>query len=182
MPLQSTDTVVQQDQTWYDADGNSIATAQYELLPGASNTGALTATNSYVTASVRFYDAAGRDIDDVNYGRQDVIGGVATAFFNTNGSLIATNGNPTVSQGTPPAPDTSGHYVVSETVFNDTGAVGPMQTVNNIGVVTQTQSDLLGRTVNTIKNYVVGGLSNGLPVASDKAEDVMTAFQYDSSG
>ncbi len=74
------------------------------IFGGTSTTGtALTATDSYVTASVSFYDAAGRDIDDVNYGRQDVIAGVATAFFNANGTLIATNGNPTVSQGTPPA-------------------------------------------------------------------------------
>src|SRR5271165_290978 len=120
MPLQSTDTVVQQDQTWYDADGNSIATAQYELLPDASNTGALTATNSYVTASVTFYDAAGRDIEDVDYGRQDVIGGTATAFFNTNGTLkAAADGNPAVAESTtPPQPGSSPNYSVSQTVYN----------------------------------------------------------------
>ena len=39
--LQSGDTVVEQDQSWFDADGNVIATADYQRLPGdTTSTGA----------------------------------------------------------------------------------------------------------------------------------------------
>ncbi len=41
----------------------------------------------------------------------------------------------------------------------------------------------MGRTTATIQNYVAAGLdSKGLPTATDTAEDVTTAFQYDSGG
>jgi RHS repeat-associated protein len=47
----------------------------------------------------------------------------------------------------------------------------------------QTQSDLAGRTVSTIQNYDSSELgSNGLPTQDDTAQDVMTAYQYDSAG
>jgi RHS repeat-associated protein len=185
--LQSGDIVVQQDQTWQDADGNSIASADYQRFPGDTTTaGALTAANSYVTASVSFYDLAGRDIEDVNYGRQDVVAGSATAFFAyPSGDLIATASNPSVAETTsPPAPDSSADYMVSQTAYIDTAATGPIvDTTDNAGIVTQTQSDLLGRTVRTIQNYVSAGLAaNGLPTASDTAEDVTTDSLYDTAG
>ncbi len=85
--VNSSDTVVQQTQAWYDADGNTVATADYQRLPGDTTTnGALDSTDSYVTVTASFYDAAGRDIEDVDYGRQDVVADVATAVFNTDGS------------------------------------------------------------------------------------------------
>ena len=37
--LQATDTVVEQTQNWYDADGNAIATADYQQFPGDAVTG-----------------------------------------------------------------------------------------------------------------------------------------------
>jgi hypothetical protein len=184
--LQSGDIVVQQDQTWYDGDGSTIASADYQRLPGDTTTaGALTPMVSYVTASVSFYDRAGRDIEDVNYGRQDVVAGSATAFFAyPSGDLIATGGNPSVAEGSPPAPDSSAGYMVSQTAYIDTAATGPIvSTTDNAGTVTQVQADLLGRTVRTIQNYVSAGLaSNGLPTASDTAEDVTTDSLYDTAG
>src|SRR5271157_1411521 len=185
--LQSTDTVVQQTQTWYDADGNLIATANYQRFPSdTTDTGALTAADSYVTASVSFYDTAGRDIEDVNYGREDTGSGQTHYFFNgTSGSLIQnSDGNPSVAEGTPPLPNSSSNYLVSQTVYNDTSATGPIvETINNAGVVTETQSDLMGRTIRTIQNYVAGGLTTyGNLENTDTAEDVTTDSLYDSSG
>ncbi|MGO9108944.1 MAG: Calx-beta domain-containing protein [Thermoguttaceae bacterium] len=184
---QGGDTVVQQTQAWYDADGNTIATANYQRFPSdTTDTGALTAANSYVTASVSFYDAAGRDIEDVNYGREDTGSGQTHYFFNgSTGALIQnSDGNPSAAEGTPPLPNSSSNYVVSETVYNDTSATGPIvQTIDNAGVITQTQSDLMGRTIRTIQNYVAGGLTTyGNLENTDTAEDITTDSLYDSSG
>ena len=49
----SGDTVIEQSQTWYDPAGQAVATATYQRLPDdTSTTGALTAANSYATATV----------------------------------------------------------------------------------------------------------------------------------
>ncbi len=193
--LQSTDTVVEQEQTWYDADGNTIATADYQRLPGdTTTTGALTAANSYVTATVSFYDLAGRDIEDVNYGREDIglAAGQTNYFFDSSGNLIAaSDGNPAVVEAAPPAPNSSDDYIVSQTVYDDTSPTGPIvETIDNVGVITETQSDLMGRTVRTIQNYDglpygatgSGFTSSGYVLASDMAQDVTTDYQYDAAG
>ena len=114
------DTVYEQTQNWYDQDSNVVATANYQRFPtDNSSTGALTASNSYVTASVDWYDAAGRPTYQVNYGREDTGSGVAHYIFDTNGNLIAaTDGNPLVSEQMPPSPNSSNNYIVSETVYN----------------------------------------------------------------
>ena len=52
-----------------------------------------------------------------------------------------------------------------------------MQTINNAGIITQTQSDLDGRTVSTIQNYTTGS-----PHTSTLAQDVTTAEIYDADG
>ena len=83
-----------------------------------------------------------------------------------------------------PAPNSSDDYIVSQTVYIDTSTAGPIiETIDNAGIITQTQSDLMGRTIRTIQDYVPSGLDlKGLPTATDTAEDVTTAFQYDSGG
>ncbi len=181
------DTVYEQTQNWYDQDSNVVATANYQRFPtDNSSTGALTASNSYVTASVDWYDAAGRPTYQVNYGREDTGSGVAHYIFDTNGNLIAaTDGNPLVSEQAPPSPNSSNNYIVSETVYNPRmSATGPIvDSIDNLGIISETQSDLDGRTLRTIDNYVAAGLDqNGNPVAADTAEDVTTAYQYDTSG
>ena len=74
--------------------------------------------------------------------------------------------------------------MVSQAAYVDTSANGPIvNTTDNLGIVTETQADLLGRTLRTIENYVSGGLSSsGLPTDSDTAEDVTTDSLYDTSG
>jgi YD repeat-containing protein len=196
------DTVVEQTQTWYDADGNVIATADYQRLPGDTTTeGALNATDSYVTATTTFYDAAGRDIEDVNYGRQDVIDASSpTAFFNLDGSLIAEDGNPAVAEGAPPARQTGATctFQVTTTIYDpglgnvmpvpggitDGPLAGTVETIDNGGQITLTESDLAGRTVRTIQDYTgpAAFVSNGLALEADTFCDLTTDYQYDFSG
>ena len=335
------DTVVQQTQTWYDADGNAVLSADYQMLPGTQLwTGMpLTALNSYVSVTASYYDAAGRDIEDVNYGRQDLsygnpnmsqtgaglswsssnngtatvtlnndysvgdyvsISGASHAFFNgvfmvasatstsftyadpngsvttdsgtvslvsqqATGGLSWSNGTATVSvpntagfyqgnkwvliTGASPAayngwfqvftansssftyhlpsstnlsssstgnvcpvmfntsgqlavdanglplamdcaapPTISSDYNVTQTVYNNTSATGPIvQSINNAGFITQTQFDLMGRTITTIQDYDAAGLdaNTGLPVETDmgsNAKDVTVGDFYDTSG
>jgi len=180
----STETdVIEQTQTWYDADGNTIATADYQRLPNdTTDTGALTATDSYVTCTATFYDQAGRDIEDVDYGRQDLIdGSSSTAFFSyPSGNPILTNGVPSVTQGTLPQRQTTlpNTYLVTTTAYIDTSTAGPIvQTTDNAGIVTQTQSDLAGRTVAIVQNYTTGS-----PHTSNTAQDATTAELYDADG
>ncbi len=201
--VNSGDTVVEQTQTWYDADGNVVATADYQRLPGDTTTeGAMDATDSYVTAAASFYDAAGRDIEDVNYGRQDVIGGATTSFFHGEndpngawGSLVDLNGDgiPDAAEGTPPARQTAPPYTcqVTTTAYNATSAAGPIvDTTDNAGSTTETQSDLLGRTVRTIQNFdrlAYGATGSGFDASgnvleTDTAQDLTTDYQYDSYG
>ena len=190
--LQAGDTVVEQTQMWHDADGNTIASAEFKRLPGDTTAGALDATDSYVTASVSFFDQAGRDIEDVDYGRVDVISTTATAFFDTDGSLIAADdGNPSVTEDTPPATNSSDDYLVSRTAYINTSSAGPIvDTTDNAGIVTETRMDLLGRTTRTIQNfdglaygaYGSGFDSDGDVLAADTAGDVTTDYQYDAYG
>ena len=172
--------MVEQTQTWYAADGNTIATADYQRLPNdTTDTGALTATDSYVTCTATFYDQAGRDIEDVNYGRQDLIdGSSSTVFFSyPSGNPILTNGVPSVPRAQPPGSG-SPNYIVTQTAYIDTSPAGPIvQTTNNAGIVTQTQSDLMGRTISTIQNYKTGS-----PSASYSDRDVATTDIYDPQG
>jgi RHS repeat-associated protein len=193
------DTVVEQTLNWYDPDGQTVATATYQRLPGdTTSTGPLTALDSYVTASVTFYDAAGDDIEDVNYGRQDVIDATeSTAFFSygqpgvANGSLIATNGIPNMAEASNlRSPNSSPDYIVSQTAYTY-DAMGPVvSTTNNAGIVTWTQSDLAGNTLRTIQDFDgkaygqagSGFGSSGNVLDTDMAEDLTTDYHYDSAG
>ena len=145
--------------TWYDPRGLVVKT--------------VTGKGPFQKTS---YDAAGRPTYQVNYGREDTGSGVAHYIFDTNGNLIAaTDGNPLVSEQ-PPSPNSSNNYIVSETGYNPHGTTGPIvDAINNLGIVSETQSDLAGRTLRTIDNYVAAGPDqNGNPVAADTAEDVTT--------
>ena len=95
-------------------------------------------------------------------------------------ALIDTNtdGIPDAAQGTPPAPNSSDDYIVAQTVYNDSSFGGPMMdSIDNAGRTSETQSDLLGHTIRTIEN-----LDNGTVEETDTNKDVTTEYQYDSSG
>ena len=180
------DTVVEQTNYWYDADGQTIATATYERLPDDTlSTGALTAANSYVTVAKAWYDALGRVTYDVDYGREDVLGGTATDFFNSSsGSLRDANSNGVADllEGTPPEPNSSDNYVVTKYVYDPrvdtTAAIGEIiDTIDNADRTSETQYDLAGRVVRTIENY-----ANGTVEAGDTQCDVTTKYDYDTLG
>ena len=130
--------MVEQTQTWYDDDGNAIATATFQRLPddpaGAGSTGALTAADSYVTVTKTWYDAAGRDVEDVNYGREDVLDGQTSDFFVTsndssNGTLAidSSSGVPYIVEDSAPTRNSSGNYIVSQTIYDLYGIAGRRQ-------------------------------------------------------
>jgi hypothetical protein len=82
------DTVLEQTQTWYDQASEAVATATYQRLPTYNSTGALSAANSYATASVVWYDGIGRAIETADFGREDTTSGLSHVFF------VGTTGNP----------------------------------------------------------------------------------------
>ena len=185
----TSDTVVQQTQTWYDAAGEPVAIATFERLPNDSTTaGPLDAANSYVTASASWYDGIGRDVEDVNYGREDAGRPAEThyVFNGTTGALIAAaDGNPSVAESDPPAPDSSTDYIVSLTVYHAPTAAGQtVDTIDNAGHVSRTVYDAAGRVVRTIKDYTGPGAfdSTAIPLETDTAKDVTTDYRYDSAG
>ena len=120
----SGNTILQQNQTWYDAAGESVATATYEqFADGTPVTGPLDATNSYATASATWYDGIGRAVANANFGREDAAAGsVARHFFNSDGSLnAAADGLPTITEQTPLAPNSSDAYIATATAYNSAG-------------------------------------------------------------
>ena len=111
-----------QTQTWYDPAGRPVATATFQRLPDDTTTaGPLDATDAYATAAATFYDAVGRTVEQVNYGREDTASGLPHNFFDaTTGQLINVNGDgiPDAAQGIPPAPNSSDGYSVVKTVYD----------------------------------------------------------------
>ena len=88
-------------------------------------TGQLDATDSYATASATWYDALGRAVDSVDYGREDKLGPESEDryFFNSAGQLIASGNLPSVTVNPPQTPSASDtknvtDYIVSQTVYD----------------------------------------------------------------
>ena len=200
----SNDTILEQDQTWYDAAGDAVAAATYKQFASDTPvTGRLTAANSYTTASAIWYDALGRQAATANYGREDTAAGYETrsVFNGTNGDVICSNPDhvPDVADANPPLPysynvsNSSGDaYIVSLTKYDAAGL--PYQTIDNLGRTNETLYDAAGRVVLTIQNYVPGGFYN-LPAAGnsdtavhndlkqgDTEQDVTVKYDYDSAG
>jgi RHS repeat-associated protein len=130
------DTVLEQVESVYDADGNETLTTDRQRLADATGTGALgTATSGVharVTYAASYYDAAGRDVADVDVG--------------TNGG----------SAWTRPAsvPLSSGSVLVTNYAYDAAGNVEDVTAFN--GIVTRTLYDALGRTTRTVEDYTDG--------------------------
>ena len=183
--VQNTDPVVEQTQSWYDAAGEQGATVDYQALPGSAATGALSAATSYATGSATWYDAIGREVEQTNYGHERTTD-ATHYFFDGSSQLRLTNGPPTVAVGSPPVPDSSSDYIVSETVYAAPTQCGQVvQTVNNAGIIDETITDPLGRTVRRIQNSdgnVSGSAGSANIAETDTAQDITTDYQYDSFG
>ena len=195
------DAILQQTQTWYNAAGEQVATAVYQQYadggsPGAGplDEGESNASYSYATASVSFYDGIGRDVQDVNLGREDVNAGADSAhyfFDGASGNLFVAMTDPGVpyaADNPGEFPSSSANYIVSQTAYNSAGL--PYLTTDNAGHATETLYDAAGRTVRTIQNfdglaYGAAGSgfdSSGNVLAADTATDITVDYQYDSAG
>jgi RHS repeat-associated protein len=171
----SDDTVVEETRYLYDKDGNVLATLDFQRLENdTTSRGALTAANSYATASINWYDLDDRLIDTVNYGHDS--GGYV---FNTDGSLKDANDNgiPDVAEGSAPALGSSVNYIVTSYAYDEAGR--QYQTIDNMGRVTETVYDMLDRPVAVIANLVGSGT-----VTETTAGDTnqTTEYFYDSDG
>ena len=192
------ESIVQQNQTWYDAAGDAVASATYERFPGdleSTATGALTAGDSYVTASATWYDGIGRQTATANFGREDTAAGTETRhlFDGSGNPLLASDGVPSVVESgdgpfqpyTSNVADSSGDsYIVSLTAYDAAGQ--PYQTTDNLGRIDETLYDAAGRVTRTIQDYVPAGFSNGSATGNvlpgDTADDVTVDNRYDSAG
>ena len=196
------DTVVEQQRTWYDGAGEAVASATYENLSGGeSGTGALTSTNSYATAAVTWYDGLGRVVETVNYGREDVNSGYTHYFFHATGGTdnggsysagdlidVDRDGIPDVAESTPPAPNSSDNYIVTQTEYDAAGRA--YRTIDNLDRTNETLYDAAGRTVRTIQDFdgkTYGDTGSGfdqygVPLVTSTDQDVTVDYQYDSAG
>ena len=180
------DTVVEQKQIWYDQAGQPVATATYQRLPGDTSTvGALTAANSYATASVAWYDGLGRITATADYGHEQS-SDATHYFFNAGHGMIDTSpadGIPDVAQSAPPVPYTAANptsmagidFQLQLTRYDSAGRA--YRTIDNLGRINETRYDAAGRTIRTIQNYV-----NGTVEETDTEQDITVDYQYDSRG
>lgn len=128
------DIVLEQMETVYDGDSNAIETITRQRFDDATGTGALGTPTSGIAArvyySASYFDAADRDIADVNVG--------------TNGGTAWTR-----SSTVPARSDT---VLVTSYEYDDAGWL--QDTIDPRGIDTRTLSDALYRTTETIQNYM----------------------------
>ncbi len=148
------DTVLEQVQTVFNNDGNSIETIDRQRFHNATGTGALGDPTSGVGARVyyaaSYYDSADRDVADVNVG--------------TNG------GDEWTRPGT--VPTGSSTVLVTQYQYNVAGWL--QDTIDPLGIDTRQLYDNLGRTIEIIQNYTGGTPGN--------TNDVATEYGYDGDG
>jgi RHS repeat-associated protein len=148
------DTVLEQSEVSYDADGLPIATTSRQRFHDASGTGALGSPSSGIAArvsySATYYDKGGRTTASVDVG--------------TNG------GSSWTRPGT--VPSRSDTVLVSSVTFDAAGRT--YEVTDPRGLVSRTLYDALGRTTTTIENYVNGTVSD--------ADDKTTTYAYNAAG
>jgi RHS repeat-associated protein len=182
----SGDTVIQQGLTWYDQAGQTIATATYERLPDDTGTsGALSAANSYATATLLWYDGLGRTVATADFGREDVDSGLTHYFFDgTSGDPIDEdeNGLPDAAEDAPPEPypqdpnSLAGiDFQLRLTEYDSAGRA--YRTIDNLGRISETQYDDAGRTVRSIQNCDDGDVDE-----ADTDQDATVDYEYDAGG
>ena len=176
---------MEQTQTWYDAAGNTVATADYQRLPADTTTGALTARTSTRHGHRRFLRPRrpghrGRQ----HYGRQDVVAGAASVVFGSGGSLIAAaDGNPAITEpASLPQPGPQSATWSAKRITSTTRPPARSWTKSTMPAWSRKPSPIFWVALTTIQNYVASGLTSGLPTLSDISQDALTAYQYDTAG
>ena len=153
------DRVIDQAVPTYDANGNVIQTTHYRRTSTTAKLGDLSVTwaaaDSRRMFNASWFDAADRITSLVNYG--------------TNGDVAL------VRPATAPAPNTSANYIVTKYGYDAGGRQS--QTTDNLGRLTQTTFDGLGRETKIVENFVTG-----TPVETSLDTDRTTLLAYDSSG
>ena len=128
--------VVEQTETSYDANGNTIQVNNRQRFHNATagQTGPLqdpaTTPKARVTYVALYADAIGRNVNTANYG---------------------TNGGTALSRPTT-APNRSDSVLVNSVSYNSTGDI--LQTTDPAGMVTRFEYDSAGRTTAVTENYV----------------------------
>ena len=151
------DTILQQNETVYDASGNAIQTTQRERYHNASGTGELTSPSgaqpkARVTHTASWQDALGR--------------GIAMADFGTNGGSAPTRSST--------VPSRSDSVLVTETEYNQAGEM--FRRIDPSGKEDRSEFDNAGRATKQIENYVDGNPATG---ASDEDITVQTTYHAD---
>jgi len=149
------DTVLEQVQTVYDAEGNPIETIDRQRFHNATGTGALGSPSSGIGARVyyaaEYYDNADRVIADVNAGTS---GGSA---WTRPGSV----------------PASSATLLVTTYAYTYYAAGLYVETHDPMGIDTHTNYDNLGRLARVIQNYT--------GQAETTESDVSTNYYYDGN-
>jgi RHS repeat-associated protein len=145
------DVVLEQTQTVYDADGNTIEQIDRQRFHNATGTGALGTPTSGVLARVSYaayyYDAADRLTAAVDVGTN---GGTAWARPAS-------------------APSASDTVLVTSYAYNAAGWL--QDVIDPKGIDTRTYYDAMGRTTETVDNYTGN--------AETASSDVATEYTYD---
>src|SRR5579885_3317312 len=151
----ASDTVLEQVQTVYDAEGNPIETIDRQRFHNATGTGALGSPSSGIGARVyyaaEYYDNADRVIADVNAGTS---GGSA---WTRPGSV----------------PASSATLLVTTYAYTYYAAGLYVETHDPMGIDTHTNYDNLGRLARIIQNYT--------GQAETTNSDVSTTYYYDGN-
>jgi RHS repeat-associated protein len=149
----TSDTVLAQAQTVYDADSNVIETITRQRFHNAVGTGALgtptTGIGARVSYAAAYYDSADRLTSTVDVG--------------TNGGTAWTR--------PPSAPASSATVLVTSLAYNGAGWV--QDVTDPKGIVQRTLYDNLGRVTKRIRNYTGGVPGN--------QNDVATEYGYDGN-
>ena len=153
------DFIIEQTDYSFDAVGNTILTvARQRYNDNATSTGALDDSDSRASYVATWYDGLGREIATANYGTQ---------------------ASPPTVPATPPS--SCATILVSSTAYGYNVASGTdsdldepityneqqVTTTDPAGIATVTKYDGLGRVVETIQNYVVGGTATDRNLTTD---------------
>ena len=153
------DTVLEQNVNAFDDLGRLIQTSRYERRESSTKLGSLAdawdAADSRRSFRAVWHDALGRQTHFADYG--------------DNGGLDL------VRSDTPPEPNTSDDYIVTQTVYGNDGRI--QSTIDNLGIETRQQHDALGRVVRSIEAY-----DDGIVLDDELDTDRTTLYGFDYYG
>jgi YD repeat-containing protein len=169
------DVVIEQTQYQYDIYGNAWLTVAWRRNHDTTGTGDLSwasAPKGQAAYTVEWYDDIGRVTHRAFYGHNDKtdITGVSSDFDPSGSTQTYSQYADDIT------PDCSDKILVTEFAYDaDSGRMD--EVMDNAGKETRSESDALGRTTETIENYV-----NGTAGTTDYACDRTTVYDYDAKG